>query len=277
MSVMALTSCSSKEDEWVDDEIDEPNVVTISIADDGSSANLPAGSNIGLFVIGDDGNISVSNQKIVLGTGGSATLPDAALTGHVIAYSPYQEGWINALSENTRFDVQDDQSTAEGYQASDLLIGSGEAGQFSMKHMLARVVVHITDETGDVDMKEMNVLLLNKEGSVMTDLRNAKVETIADSERDIAMYPYEISDWRLSLEAIVAPQTIAGGDEFFEFSRNGRSQIFYIPQAATLEGGKTFIYHFRLTQAGVIFDGTTITNWRNGTTDDMNIITDDNA
>ena len=44
MSVMALTSCSSKEDEWVDDEIDEPNVVTISIADDGSSANLPAGS-----------------------------------------------------------------------------------------------------------------------------------------------------------------------------------------------------------------------------------------
>lgn len=279
VGVMALTSCSSSDvDTWYDDENDEANVVTISITDDGNTDNLSAGSNIGLFVIDGNGNPAVSNQMLTLGTGGSATLPDVALTGQLIVYSPYQTDWEHALSEKSRFDVQDNQSTAEGYKASDLLIGSGDASQLSMKHVLSRIVVHITDETGDVDMGEMNVQLLNKTGSVMVDLRNASTESVADSEKDIAMYPYELSDWRLSLEAIVAPQTITNGDEFLEFSRNGRSQVFYIPQDATLEGGKTFIYYFRLTQTGVIFDGTTITNWRNGgTTDDIKIITDDNA
>ena len=269
-----LTACSSSSDkEWIDDEEEAIAASTFTInvsGGDDADSSLPAGSNIGLFVI-DDGDGGVDNQRLTVDSDGNVVMPTEALSGQAIVYSPYQEDWTDALTTAPRFDVQNDQSSETDYRASDLLIGRAANGTVSLQHVMSKVVIHIVDETGERYLEKYSVRLLNMKGGVTVYLADARVETITDSDADITMHAYDLTDRRLSLTAIVAPQSISADSELMELIYNGSNEIVYIPQPAELGSGQTFTYQFRLTETGIVFDGSSITNWQDGGEEEVSI------
>ncbi len=276
LATCMLTACGSSDEEWHEEELETTARITVKAADD-SSGGLQAGGSMGVFSLTDDGVSDViRNQQVTVGEGGSAIFSTGNLQGTFLFYSPYQSTWEHALESNPQFDVLQDQSTAEGYYASDLMIGQGQAGgQAVLNHMLARVVVHVVDEIGAADFDGMKVTMLNRLKSCSVVLKERRVETFAGSECDIQMYAYDHSELRLSYEAIVVPQSVAVESEWLELVQRGSSELIHIPQSAELEGGKTFIYRLRITQKGIVFDGSSITNWEDAPSEqELNIKTD---
>ena len=267
-----LTACSKQEEfEYTDDTVEQdkqvPNVVVTD--ENGNTSALPAASTIGVYVIDGDGNVTL--QQVEVDENGHAVLPTSNQNTTMIAYTPYQEQWgEEAMSEEKEFTVQDDQSTEAGYWASDLMIGTMQTGEttraaaegsMTLNHVMAKVAIHIIDETGRIDLTRIGATLLNVKGSVMVDLPHQQVNTMDDSHCDISMRWEMTTDWRISYYAIVAPQSVAEGTEFFAVTLYGNHENHPIPEAATLEGGKTYTINMRLTEHGLIYDGWSITGW----------------
>lgn len=267
-----LTACSKQEEfEYTDDTAEKdkqvPNVVVTD--ENGNTSALPAASTIGVYVIDGDGNVTL--QQVEVDENGHAVLPTSNQNTTMIAYTPYQEQWgEEAISEEKEFTVQDDQSIEAGYWASDLMMGTMQTGEttraategsMTLHHKMAKVAIHIIDETGRVDLTRIGATLLNVKGSVIVDLPHQQVNTMDDSQRDISMRWEMTTDWRISYYAIVAPQTVAEGTAFFAVTLYGNRENHLIPEAATLEGGKTYTINMRLTEHGLIYDGWRITEW----------------
>lgn len=267
-----LTACSKQEEfEYTDDTTEKdkqvPNVVVTD--ENGNTSALPAASTIGVYVIDGDGNVTL--QQVEVDENGHAVLPTSNQNTTMIAYTPYQEQWgEEAMSEEKEFTVQSDQSTEAGYWASDLMMGTMQTGEttraategsMTLHHMMAKVAIHIIDETGRVDLTRVATQLIDVNGSVMVDLAHQQVTTIAEKRTDISMRWEMTTDWRISYYAIVAPQSVTEGTEFFAVTLYGNRENHLIPEAATLEGGKTYTINMRLTEHGLIYDGWRITEW----------------
>lgn len=267
-----LTACSKQEEfEYTDDTAEKdkqvPNVVVTD--ENGNSSAMPAGSTIGVYVIDGDGSVTL--QQVEVDENGHAVLPTSNQSTTMIAYTPYQEQWgEEAMSEEKEFTVQDDQSTEAGYWASDLMMGTMQTGEttraategsMTLHHMMAKVAIHIIDETGRVDLTRVATQLIDVNGSVMVDLARQQVTTITEKRTDISMRWEMTTDWRISYYAIVAPQSVTEGSEFFAVTLYGNRENHLIPETATLEGGKTYTINMRLTEHGLIYDGWRITEW----------------
>ena len=269
-SVLMLFSACSKQSEfeYIDEEVintDETPNVTVT-DENGNETTLTPGSTIGIYVVGEDGNVTL--QQVEVDENGNAILPTSN-QGTVIAYTPYQEEWgEEALTSNPIFTVESDQTTQERFQASDLMIGSTNQTtratsneSMTFHHTLARVAIHIVDETGRVDLTCIGAELLDVCNSVHVDLAHQAVTTIEDARANISMLSEMTTDWRISSYAIVAPQFVADGTEFFTVTLYGNCQKYPIPEAVTLEGGKTYTINMRLTEHGLLPDGWYITDW----------------
>lgn len=273
--VMALTvaACSKSNGYvYVDDDDEQMMAYMNVVADDGSVSLLVPKSTIGLFVI--DENSLVTYREVVVDANGKILLPSGSDMGSLIIYSPAQPSWgADALQKQPTFIVKEDQSTEAAYTASDLLIGKRSAVKtrsdisLSCKHVLARMVVHIIDETGKAEFDHMTMRLLNMAGSVGVNLLEQTVTTYADGMLNVKMLAYNTTDRRISFEAIVAPQTKASTEAYLEFSIYGSHRLYHVPQISELESGKTFVYQMRYTSAGLIPDGTYISNWDDDGTD----------
>lgn len=266
---MALSACSKSNDYVYVDDDDEPDKATVSVvAEDGTVSLLVPQSTIGLFVIDEGGNVTY--REVVVDANGKIVLPEGADASSLILYSPCQAEWgRDALYTPQRFQVQENQSTEKGYQASDLLVAvrGTSAGtrssdiSLSFRHMMARMVIHIVDEVGSTDFSSVSMRLLGMNNSVDVSLATQSVSTVPESVADIGMLAYAETDRRLSLCAIVAPQTREPTDNFIEFSHYGSHRLYGIPQTAELQAGMTYTYQMRLTESGLIPDGTFISNW----------------
>ena len=269
-SVLMLFSACSKQSEfeYIDEEVtntdESPNVIVTD--ENGNETTLTPGSTIGIYVVGEDGNVTL--QRVEVDENGNAILPSSN-QGTVIVYTPYQEEWgEEALTSNPVFTVESDQTTQERFQASDLMIGStGQTTRatgnesMTLHHMLAKVAIHIVDETGRVDLTRIGAELLDVCNSVHVDLAHQTVTSIEDARANIPMLSEMTTDWRISSYAIVAPQSVADGTEFFAVTLYGNRQKYPIPEAVTLEGGKTYTINMRLTEHGLLPDGWYITGW----------------
>lgn len=266
---MLFSACSKQSEfEYIDEEVtntdESPNVTVTD--ENGNETTLTPGSTIGIYVVGEDGNVTL--QQVEVDEDGNAILPSSN-QGTVIAYTPWQEEWGDeALTSNPVFTVESDQTTQERFQASDLMIGSTSwttraNGDESMTfhHMLAKVAIHIVDETGRVDLTRIGAELLDVCNSVHVDLAHQTVTSIEDARANIPMLSEMTTDWRISSYAIVAPQSVADGTKFFAVTLYSNRQEYPIPEAVTLEGGKTYTINMRLTKNGLIPDGWYITDW----------------
>ena len=278
-AALLLTACSkATEFEYIDEvvtpEDDEPTVVVTD--ENGNETTLPEGAMIGIYVIDSDGNVTL--QQVEVDENGNAVLPTTNQGETIVAYTPYQEEWgDSALVTSPTFTVKSDQTTEELYKASDLMIGiSGQTTRASeapmnFTHMLAKVAIHMVDETGRVKLETIGAELLNVNTSVTVDLLHQRVSTIDSLRASIPMLSKMTTDWRISSYAIVAPQFIGEGTMFFAITLYGNRQLYPIPQASQLEGGKTYTINMRLTEYGLVPDGWYITDWDDTTENDIDV------
>lgn len=265
--LLICASCSDpKEFEYVDEDLSTEERVIINVTDpNGEGETIPAGTKVAVYMMGEDGTYQL--VEVVVGKDGSFVLPTAAQ--QVIAYSPQQDNWgMDALEEPQLFSVQSDQTTEENYEESDFMIGTlgqmrSTTQNMQFTHMLAKIVIHIMDETGANDFEQCGITLRDMRNTVWVDLSKQAVTTVEDAEADIKMQPYSVTDHRISLRAIVAPQTKLTGDKFIVFSNAGHGIRYAIPQDAELQGGKTYSFSMRLTESGLVFDGSSISDWKN--------------
>ena len=268
-AVLMTTAChNATEFVYIDEEVEptegEPNVVVTD--ENGNETTLPAGSVIGVYVIDEDGNVTL--QDVEVDENGNAVLPTSNQGETVIAYTPYQEEWgDSALVTIPTFTVESNQTSEENYTASDLMVGStsqttrAAEGGMTFQHMMAKVAIHVVDETGRVNLQAISAELLNVNGSVKVDLPHQTVSTIDSLRTNIPMFSEMTTDWRVSSNAIVAPQMVAEGTTFFAITLYGNRQTYPIPQESTLESGKTYTINMRLTEQGLLPDGWYITDW----------------
>lgn len=258
--LLSFTACEDAE-EFVEDETAATTVTYTLTNDDGSAVTLAKGWKIGVFVTDSDGKTTAMSGTV--GENGQTVLPASAQNGSVTMYSPWQEAWKSeAFSTAPSFSVQDDQSTAAGYQASDLMMGYAAAGSrtVTMKHLLARVVVHIIDETGQMDFAHAAVSLPSMLGTVSVDLPQRRVTT-QNVYSQVLMHAYAATDHRLSAEGIVVPQTVAAGAPLFALRLYGSLHTSAATKQVTLQSGMTYTFTMRLTEYGLIPDGSSITDW----------------
>lgn len=266
--LLLCASCSKSEDYvYVDDTMNDSGKVAAKVIDaNGEEIPLTADSQLGVYVT--DSNGDVSFLTITVGKDGTVVLPASFLNQKMVAYLPYQEEWgDDALKETKLFTVKEDQSTLSGYVASDLMIGSNaitratSASGLNFSRMLAQVIINIVDATGSNDFYDCGVSLHDVGNTVAVVLSEQSVSTVKDMKGNVSMLPVVVSDYRLSVKAIVAPQEIYGGERFIVFNNGGYSRRYAIPQTADLQGGKTYTINMRLTTTGLEFVGSSVTDW----------------
>lgn len=272
--VLMLTACGSKEEyQWEDWSVAE-NVASVSVmSEDGSTETLEPGTTMGVYIIDENGNVTWVIAEV--DEFGNVILPTEALSGQAVVYTPVQPSWGAAAFTGTpKFYVESDQSDEGGYEASDLMIGTMSSAadprgstraatnlHLTMKHMLAKVVIHVIDETGMMDFGLVSMQLLGTHNCVNVSLSQQTVETVENSISDIDMLAYNSTDRRISMTAIVPSQTIGEGEEFFKIDMPGNSRIGVLPTEVVLEADKTFVYQVRYTENGPVLESSFITNW----------------
>lgn len=271
---MMLTACGSSEEYKWESWESTGNEASVSIqSENGTSESLEPGTTLGVYVVNEDGSVTWVNATV--DQYGNVILPPEALTGKTIVYTPVQPGWgLAAFSSTPSFYVKPDQSDEEGYEDSDLMIGTATASaaaraftrastsvNITLKHMMAKVIINIVDDTGMMDFRSASMNLLHMKNGVTVSLPEQSETTIENSISDIEMQAYNITDRRLSLRAIVAPQTKAAGEELFELIVPGSRRLCVLPSEAVMTAEQAYVYQVRYTEDGPVLESSYITNW----------------
>lgn len=267
--VMSFSACGSSEEyQWESWEENDSEFSVSVLAEDGTEESLKSGSSLGVYVVGSDGIVTWATSEV--DKDGNVVLPPSALTGQAVVYTPVQPHWgADAYTSMPKFYVKSDQSTEANYDASDLMIGTAKSATratsltLSLQHMLAKVVIHVIDETGMHDFSSSSTMLLRMDNAVTVDLSRQSTGIVEKSVADIDMLKYNATDRRISMTAIVAPQTRLSGEEFFELIVPGSRHICTFPSTAELEAGKTFVFQMRYTESGPMVEGSYIAQWEN--------------
>lgn len=272
--ILMLTACSSKEDYQWEYWNEAENVASVSVqSEDGTTETLEPSTTMGIYIIDENGSVTWVIAEV--DEHGNVILPPKALSGQVVVCTPVQPSWgAAAFTGKQKFYVESDQSDEEYYEASDLMIGTMSSVaatrgftradtnlHLSLKHMLAKVVIHVVDETGMMDFGQVNMQLLGMHNRVNVSLSQQTVETVENSIADIDMLAYNSTDRRISMAAIVPAQTIGEGEEFFKVNMPGNSRLGILPSETVLEADKTFVYQVRYTENGPVLESSFITKW----------------
>lgn len=257
--LLAFTACGGNDDEFVDPD-DAQQSVTIRLNNEAGGIATLSGTMVGTYILGDNGATALA---VKTDNNGNIVLPSSTQDRDVLVYCPWQSTWTDGIvPTEALFNVESDQSMAAGYQASDLMMGHRSAGASTvvMRHLLARVVVHVVDETGTMDFSHGATTLRQVHGSVTIDVARQQLVT-TDSRTDVQMYSYAITDRRMSTEAVVAPQTIAAGTSLVAIRLYGTLHTCAVNEQSELTAGSTLTISYRLTESGLIMDGSTLSDW----------------
>ena len=264
MGCVAFSACSSSNDDMVVIPENKDLLHIRVMQEDNESGVLWEKGDIGLFVLGDDASLAVTNQLLAV-SGGSVANPHTNGSRY-IAYAPYQEAWNNALAEQPFFEILPDQSLLENYVASDLIAGASDASnsnvtnEITLAHLLAKVVVSVVDETGNYDFKTGTSLhLLGMKNVVKVDLNALSIATVETSFANIDMYGDEATDRRLTAMAIVAPQQKEEAEYWIKLNLGKLNYLYW--QELVLEAGKKTTIKLRFTNEGLMPGGTSVTDW----------------
>lgn len=169
-------------------------------------------------------------------------------TVDIFAYAPYQNGWTYNAS-NT-FSVSDDQSTDEGYLASDLLYASATGQTYSaspvalkFQHQLARISVNVTTDTDrPADLPSSVDIYI---GGTLCDYSfnpsTGKGAVSGSTSKNIKIAKGVNVGKGFTAYAVIVPQTIKKGEKFMKIDTGTSDMIVAKLQSdVTFEEGKTY-------------------------------------
>lgn len=162
------------------------------------------------------------------------------------------------------FTVEQDQSTKEGYQNSDLMWGVGhsttigETVRLQFQHKMARIQINVTG--GGVNITEVKVLNLYRKVDI-SDRLLCTLASVSGIRETVTAYRNTSGEMPVISEIVVPAQSLLAGD-FIVMTINGTEQRFQLKSTPTLESGKSYQALVSLTTKEVrLVPVATIRDW----------------
>jgi len=286
----ALFSCSQEEKEDIMLTQGPQRMLLTSTVSQTRSTNLNIqtsqlvnGNTAGVFITDEEETLLSDNIKLTAdGDGGFIYSRDLfwPLEGKasVYAYGPYQEDWAAQYGKDMTFTVAADQTTDDGYLASDLVYGvpaisnpvkqSTSAVALSFVHKLVKVNITITNETKTslegavVSLKDMaNAVTFNTKTGALGKSSGTGAVSVAKLSSNADTY---------RCSAITVPQTLAYGSKVVRLEmKDGSSHVATLRTDIDLESGKTYNFSIIVSVGGPELNVTasTLAKWDNDTED----------
>ena len=265
---LALVSCGDDDEGGGDGAAVQ--ALTITMATDDGETSLDEGTAVGVMAVGQDD--AVAAQAVVTAAAGGQLDGAAPVTAvmadgmRLCAYRPSTLWTADSYGQMVDFSVPADQSTADAYDAADLMLApltavEGGRTHLLMSHMMAKVSVHITDVTGNYDMTEATMMMPGCNTTVTADLATATATTVDGMTADIRPYLLQGNAYRASASAVVAPGQRAAGSVLVSVTIDGETLTYGMSGADVWEAGKEYVYTMRLTNEGLVPYGSYVTDW----------------
>ncbi|MFI3303624.1 MAG: fimbrillin family protein [Rikenellaceae bacterium] len=278
--LLAVAACSKYDSDITSDPVGGDTTTTTSVELSFSSSILPAtrvtsdqfDTNDAIYVTAfEDGETYASKVEYTysnsLFTSDSPITYDSVtedgdeqLLSFIAAYPA-----LDTFAESFSFSANEDQSSAESYEMSDLLIAQTAATNeqiptLGFEHKMSSLVINIT---ADEIETTGGILKIRAKNEANIDITN---DSYSATGSTIEMTPYE-SDG-LSYKIIIAPQTISAGDPVASFEVGDDTYVWYASGDIVFKSGYRRTYNWSLDSENIDLDGN-IEGW-----DDENI-TDD--
>lgn len=192
---------------------------------------------------GDNAAYSVDGGTLVAGNSSMYWPESGCITIH--AYAPRQDGWSYS-TESRSFTVAANQSSEEGYLASDLLYAeasssSMETVNLGFRHLMARIVLTLAVEEG-MSLSNATVKITNTKPSVAFVPLTGEVGETSGSVQDIIIGTGVSmnggSDTRLY--GVIIPQTVGAGTSLIEVTERDKIWRYHFADDVTFRSGRPY-------------------------------------
>lgn len=285
-----LMGCSS--DETKDGQIGQQTPITFvsnvstmrSASVDLQKTQIAEGVKVGVFVKDVDGLISGGNNAALTANGAGAFtgspiyFPQDGAPVSVYAYAPYQSGWSDQVDVPATFTVAANQSTDEGYLASDLLHGLPTAEQnaftkdnpivlLGFAHILSKLTVKFkTSADTDVDLKGATINIVNTLPSATLKVADGTLSAATGTATAIKAVTFASDATEFLASAVIVPQKVAAGSFIQVVLTNGKMLNARLNTEATFASGKAYVYTVNISGQGAEAQAeielqSTVTDW----------------
>ena len=292
-AAITLVACNQKEME--NDGVQEPKVINLTASINSGEDVTRASSADALqdvqFVAEEQIFVEAyeTGQSEAYKTGTYTTGENGALTADAPGmYYPANNGAIDICayypstisSSSTEFTVGNDQQTAAGYRASDLMYATklenqasttSETRHLTFNHALAKIIVNITLDQSitSQSITQPTISAVKIKNTVRTAAFTIAGGAIAsnaiDAKAEVAASDINITGTIESVVGhsnmgIIVPQQVAAGN-FIEVTYDNRTYTYQLPNATTFQKGKVYTYAFTLTARQLRLDVQQINDW----------------
>lgn len=299
---LALTSCN-KDDIRYDDgqlRLSTANIISETKAGtDLQSTQFASGEKVGIFLVEDGGSGSpaTSGTDVTVYNSGAALEYTADGSGNLTnvqywptngkglyIYGVYPMAAVTNAgkydAQNVSFSVKGDQSSDDGYKASDLMTGvpasnpvtrTTSAVPLTFTHLLTKIKITLKPGVGFDGTAGSASGLSNVTVSIL----GTKIATTfsVGSKTNLAAASGEVtpivactgqsceSGGSIACAAIIVPQTVLSGSEFIKVEVGGGSYVYKLDNSdKTFEGQKVYEYEITVKKTGLTVTSA-ITDW----------------
>ncbi len=281
IAAMGFIACSSDDANTDQQRMTKSNVINLTsalaqtrAASDPQSSALSTSSSVGVFVNHNDAAIAngTNNQHAVSSNGDlttTSTMNYPAEDGtsvDIYAYAPYAAGM--ALSSDNNFSVATDQSTDEGYLASDLVYAtktgqtaSTSAVSLTFAHKLSKLNITINNTNTDIDLTNAAVYVTGTKIATTFNPSTGTVGTASGDATDIKAI--SALGTGTTACAVIVPQEIAAETELVKIVTDSKTLVAKLASATTFAAGSAYNFTVNISSASVelTLKATSVTDW----------------
>lgn len=292
MAAMSLSvaSCTNEDMQDIQNADGRTPIALVSSVNNSRSANsglqeaqLAKDVNVGVFVNnGEAGLIENGNNNRLAADGAGALVGGNAMyypidgsAVSIYAYAPYSDGWD--LGENT-FTVSADQSTDEGYLASDLLYGTPDNNSITssanpvsihFKHKLSKLKLNFDMGETEVNLQGATVSVVNTLPAITLNLQDGTLGAASGAAANIKAAVFGADAAEFQASAVIVPQAIAANTELVEVVVGTDTYKAELASEVNFEEGKVYTYTVKFDKKGedvtvALVPTTTLDGWGDG-------------
>lgn len=265
-------SCSSDHTDDGDDA--SARLPLILKVDSGTGIDaMEEGSTVGVFLMNKTtGDAFRKNEMLIVDAGGTlmqgrdTVVPPETAMYDFFAYSPYDSGWNEIAGSVIEFDVKADQTARTDYVESDLMLSyqidrKEDHDEVVFRHVMAMILVHITDKTGNFDMRFSSAVLEDMKLRSYVYMAEGTCQTDEGLVSDLVCRPLESLDRRASYSAVVPPQDLPEDGLAMKIGIGEMVYDFTVSDLSSLSGGKVHVFNLRMTERGLELEDTQVKDW----------------
>ena len=255
------TRADVNNNELLGDKIEYGSNITVQMFQVGTNTAYSSGSTSLKYSVGTVGNMSIS----------TGTEPEWSETAvDVVAFYPWDTPMPSTQGDNLWESVQSDQSTADNYLKSDIMIAQAlnktkENGPITLefKHVFSKIIVKIEGVTYS-DVTNVQLYAGTDYGFLRT--YDNSIEVYYDSgEKNIQLGDYKSN----GVCGIIPAQTIpvSQNDHFISFDYQGNTFRYTPSSSIVLKGGYVYTFTLAVKDNIVSAKNYTVTEWNNSDPD----------